>query len=83
MEDIFRYYATDWLGMTATLLAVWLLGNKNKYGFVSFIISNILWIAVGILAESAAIVIGNFIFLIINVRGLVKWNKSERQESVV
>lgn len=73
MEDIFRYYATDWVGMAATLLAVWLLGNKNKYGFISFIISNILWIAVGVLAQSAAIVIGNFIFMLINIRGYVKW----------
>jgi nicotinamide riboside transporter PnuC len=80
MDDIFRYYATDWLGMIATLLAVWLLGNKNKYGFVSFIISNVLWIVVGVLAQSSAITIGNFIFLIINVRGLLKWQKSERVE---
>jgi uncharacterized membrane protein YhhN len=83
MDDIFRYYATDWLGMAATLLAVWLLGNKNKYGFVSFIISNILWIAVGILAQSAAIAIGNLIFLIINIRGLLKWIKSEREVETV
>ena len=80
MEDIFRYYATDWLGMAATLFAVWMLGNKNKYGFVAFIISNILWIAVGVLAQSSAIAIGNFIFLFINIRGFMKWIKKEKDE---
>jgi hypothetical protein len=83
MEDILRYYALDWVGMATTLLAVWMLGNKNKYGFVSFIISNLLWIVVGVLAQSTAIAIGNVIFLILNVRGLLKWIKNERKIGTV
>ncbi|MEO8399561.1 MAG: nicotinamide mononucleotide transporter [Ignavibacteriaceae bacterium] len=81
MEEIFKYYSLDWFGMISTLLAVWLLGNKSKYGFVSFIVSNILWVGVGILAESYAITIGNLIFLFMNIRALSKWKKAKKDEA--
>jgi hypothetical protein len=80
MEDILKYYGIDWFGMVATLLAVWFLGNKNRYGFISFIISNLAWIAVGFFAVSHAIVIGNAIFLVINIRGFLKWKKNIYEE---
>ncbi len=82
MEDILRYYAIDWMAMSATLFAVWMLGNKNKYGFVFFIISNILWMIVGVLTQSSAILVGNFIFLLINLRGFLKWLKKEKEEEL-
>ena len=36
MELFLKYYTLDWLAMALSLLAVYLLGNKNKYGFISF-----------------------------------------------
>lgn len=70
-----NYYLLDWIGMAFSLLAVYLLGQKNPWGFVSFIVSNLLWVAVGVLAESTGIIIGNLVFLGLNARGLLKWRR--------
>lgn len=80
--DFFKYYGVDWLAMTLSLYAVYLLGNKNKWGFVAFIISNALWLYVGYLTNSYAIAVGNFIFLLTNTRGWVRWTKEEKAKEV-
>jgi hypothetical protein len=77
MEIFLKYYALDWLAMALSLLAVYLLGNKNKLGFISFSIANTVWIIVGFfLMNSLGIAIGNIVFLIMNVRGFLSWNKN-------
>jgi len=77
--DIFlKYYTLDWLAMGLSLLAVYLLGNKNKFGFISFSIANTLWVFLGFfLMNSLGIGIGNIVFLIMNIRGFVSWNKNK------
>jgi hypothetical protein len=80
MTELFKYYGLDWLAMIMSVIAMLLLGNKVKWGFVSFMIANIAWIALGIaLLHSYALVIGNSIFLITNTRGFIKWNQSQKQ----
>lgn len=78
MEDLLRFYGIDWVAMALSLYAVYLLGNRNKWGFVSFIISNALWVYVGYLTGSYAIAIGNFVFLLMNSRGYLKWVRESR-----
>lgn len=78
MEDLLRFYGIDWVAMALSLYAVYLLGNRNKWGFVSFIISNALWVYVGYLTGSYAIAIGNFVFLLMNSRGYLKWVREAR-----
>ena len=68
-----QYYYLDWLAMTLSLLAVWLLGNKNRWGFAFFVMANITWLAVGSMAGSYGIVVGNMAFLIMNSRGFLRW----------
>ena len=76
MFEIFKYYGLDWAAMVLSVIAMVLLGNKMKWGFVFFMTANITWIALGILLlNSWAIAIGNAIFLITNLRGFIKWNK--------
>ncbi|MBC7867734.1 MAG: PnuC protein [Gloeobacteraceae cyanobacterium ES-bin-316] len=78
MTDLFKYYGLDWLAMILSVVAMVLLGNKVKWGFVSFMFANVAWITLGILLlHSYAIVIGNIIFLITNTRGFIKWNKTK------
>lgn len=79
MIDLFKFYGLDWLAMGLSLLAVYLLGNQNKYGFLTFIAANALWIYVGIvLMQSYGIAIGNFVFLMLNSRGYLKWQSTNR-----
>lgn len=84
MEVFLKYYALDWLAMGLSLLAVYLLGNKNKLGFVSFILANMLWTILGFtLINSLGIAIGNLIFLVMNIRGFMSWNKTPQNEKSI
>jgi hypothetical protein len=78
MADLLKYYGLDWLAMIMSLIAMLLLGNKVKWGFISFMFANAAWIALGIiLLHSYALVIGNTIFLVTNTRGFLKWNQTK------
>jgi hypothetical protein len=73
---ILNFYGVDWLAMALSLLAVWLLGNKNQLGFLVFIAANALWIVLGLtMIHSYGIVFGNLFFLVSNFRGYLKWMK--------
>ncbi|GAB3641257.1 hypothetical protein [Spirosoma arcticum] len=78
MNVFLNYYGLDWLAMVLSLLALWLIGNKNRVGFAAFALANITWIVVGIwLMHSLGIVLGNLVFLAMNVRGYVNWKKPQ------
>ena len=81
MENIFAHYGIDWLAMALSLYAAYLLGNKQKLGFIIFAISNVFWILLGVFFMSSyGMAIGNFAFLLINVRGFIHWNKATFKE---
>jgi hypothetical protein len=83
MTELFKYYGLDWLAMILSVIAMILLGNKVKWGFVSFMFANVTWILLGLfLLNSYAIVIGNVIFLVTNTRGFIKWNQTPTQPTV-
>ena len=83
MDHLFNYYGLDWLAMSLSLLAVWMLGNKNKIGFLVFVAANALWLALGLtLIHSYGIVVGNLFFLVSNARGFANWWKEERKIAV-
>ncbi len=74
MDAFFKYYGLDWVAMVSSLFAVYLIGNKNRVGFLSYIIANVLWIYLGVFKmQSLGITIGNFFFLIMNLVGFLKW----------
>lgn len=72
-----QYYFLDWISMALSLLAVYLLGQKNRIGFISFMISNVGWIIIGIWADSYGIIVGNIVFLGLNLRGYFKWQAED------
>ena len=74
-----KYYGTDWAAMCFTFGQLFLLGNGKRVGFVFGILATISWTAFGIMAGSIANPIANTIFLIMNVRGLLKWKEMERE----
>ena len=76
MIDLLNYYGLDWAAMLLSVAAMVLIGNKNKYGFVAFLLANLVWITVGAtLMHSYGIVIGNAVFLVTNLRGFLKWKQ--------
>jgi hypothetical protein len=83
MEILFRYYGIDWLSMLLSILAMVLLGNKAKWGFILFAFANLTMIIMAFyLLQSFALVAGNAIFLIINTRGFLKWNTESSRKGI-
>ena len=68
-----NYYGIDWLAMLLTVMAIYLLGNKARYGLVLMTLGNVCWITMGVLTDSMAMILANLIFLTMNVRGWFKW----------
>lgn len=76
MSNMFQYYGIDWLAMIFTFFAIYLIGNKTKAGFPIMMCGNSCWIAVGVMTSSVAMIFANIVFLLMNVRALVKWGQS-------
>tara|TARA_R110002072_G_scaffold104833_8_gene229507 strand:+ start:138 stop:392 length:255 start_codon:yes stop_codon:yes gene_type:complete len=72
-----RYYGIDWIAMTFTLIAIYLLGNKSRAGFGTMMCGNFCWMVLGFLTGSIALVIANFTFFGMNIRGYIKWGKED------
>lgn len=78
MNSVFEYYLLDWFGIGLSLLSMYMLGNKNKWGFLVFAASNVVWIYLGLVPmESIGMALGNLIFLVINIRGFLSWTAVE------
>ena len=70
-----QYYGVDWLATACGLTGVYLLGNKNKLGFILFMVASLSWVTFGVLTGSVAVIIGSSIFFIMHLRGWVNWSK--------
>lgn len=70
------YFGLDWIAILCSFGALELLGNKNRLGFGLFLIANICWIVIGHVAGSIAIMVGNVVFFGVNLRGLLRWSKT-------
>jgi hypothetical protein len=68
-----RYFGLDWLAMCLTFIAIYLLGNKNKSGFLVMMTGNLCWAAIGLCAHSYAMILANLGFFSMNIRGFWKW----------
>lgn len=72
----------SWLATGGSLLGQLLINNKKKSAFPIWIISNLLWIAVNILGTfNLANVVMYIIYTLMNIHGLIVWNKSESVEN--
>ncbi|TQV88180.1 nicotinamide mononucleotide transporter [Aliikangiella coralliicola] len=84
MDQFFAHYGVDWVAIGSSLLAVYMLGNKNRYGFIVFAISNLVWIFLGLVwMNSVGMAAGNFIFLIMNIRGFINWSKEDSESEII
>ncbi len=70
---MFQYLGLDWLAMLLTFSAIYLLGNKSRFGFLVMIAGNVCWAVIGVWAQSYGMLIANAGFFAMNVRGFVKW----------
>ncbi len=73
-----QYYGIDWLATVCGVSAVYLLGNKNKLGFILFMMASLSWAIVGLLVGSWAMILGSSTFFVLHMRGFLNWRRSEK-----
>lgn len=78
--NLLQYYGIDWFATVCGLTAVALLGNKNKIGFLIFMMASASWITFGLIVGSWAVVTGSAIFFFMHLRGFVKWRRDELEQ---
>jgi hypothetical protein len=67
------YYGFDYLASICVILAMLLLGNKKKFGFLVYCVGSSFAIVFALLAKSPPIIVTNVVVIIINLRGFLMW----------
>lgn len=60
-----------------SLCSLWLVGNKNRWGWVLGIFNQALWTIYAVRLQQWGLLIGVVAYTIINVRNLLKWKDAE------
>ena len=71
-----QFYYLDWLTMILNLYSYYLIGNKNKFGFILGFIGCIIGILLfSILSFSVPMIIMYLCFGYLNIKNYIKWKK--------
>lgn len=73
-----QLYGIDWLATFCGLTGVYLIGSKNRYGFLIMMIASLSWMAVGFIIESLALILGSGVFFGLHMRGWFRWRRDAR-----
>ena len=65
----------DILAALFEIAGAWLVGNKNKWGFVLFMAGNLLWFGTGLKYQLVGLLIVSVVFCGINMRNFRLWSK--------
>ena len=74
-----QFYGIDWLATVCGLTGVYLIGNKNRYGFLIMMVASLSWMTVGFIIGSLALIAGSAVFFALHVRGWMKWRRDQRE----
>jgi hypothetical protein len=67
-----RYLGFDLVSAGFGLAGLFLLGNRNRYGFLLCLVASAFGIVFGALAQSAPLLLLHVILLFVNLRGFLK-----------
>ncbi len=74
-EYLTQYYGIDWAAMILVIVGLWLLGRKQKVGFVVNVAGAVLWIVFNVMVDSVAGVLANAILIFVNIQGWWRWSR--------
>lgn len=70
-----QYYGIDWLATICGLAGVYLIGSKNRFGFLIMMVASLSWLTVGIFIRSLPLMLGSCVFFCLHMRGWRNWRK--------
>lgn len=76
-EFITKYYGVDWIAMTLAFTSIYMLGKKNRNGFIVGVFACLAWGLFGYMAQSLADMIANIIMTTIYAKGYLLWKKDD------
>lgn len=65
----------DWFAGLAELCGVWMVGNRNRWGFAVCMICNVAWIVVASQTGVYGLIPVSLAMLVINGRNFHKWRR--------
>jgi len=65
----------SYLAAIFEIAGAWMVGNKERWGFVVFMIGNVLWFMLGIKTGEYGLNLVSVVFLLINIRNFRKWRR--------
>jgi hypothetical protein len=68
-----RYLGFDLVSAGCGLAGLYLLGNRNRYGFLLCFVASAFGIVFGALAQSVPLLLLHVILLFVNLRGFLRW----------
>ncbi len=83
LEILSRYYGVDIAAMIFTVAGLYIIGNKEKKGFIIASIGNMLWVTLGFLSQSTGLIVANTVLIAVYFRGFLKWKTQNEIESQV
>jgi len=70
-----NFYGIDWLATACGLTGVYLIGNRNRLGFLVMMVASISWFTVGVIIGSLPLMLGSIVFFCLHFRGYRRWQK--------
>ena len=81
INQFYQYYGTDWIATIGTIIYLYMIGNKQRAGFLVGIVSNIFWFIFGLIANSFPNLLAQVLFIWLNIRAYRKWSSdSDNQD---
>ncbi len=65
----------DWLLSGISILMLWLMGNKSKWGPIVGIVAQVLWLIYVLRIEQYGLLLGVVAYAVVHARNLYKWSR--------
>ena len=73
-------FGLDWIAAVIALLGVYIIGRKNKYGFLICMVSGAIWCIVAVLTGVYGLLLEVLPLFAMNLFNFNKWRKEDKKK---
>lgn len=77
MDLVTNYYGIDWLLFLFIAIFTLAIGERKRWGWLFAIAGSICGITLGIMMQSAASILMNAVFVVMNLINYIKWKSGQ------
>lgn len=79
LEAFQMYYGIDWLAFVSGLIGMYLISERNRWGFLMNFVACCSGFYVALLSLQFGFVFYNFVLVFLMIRGFKNWNDEQQQ----